>query len=349
MANKSIKRFTGMDKRRIKWIDVLKFFGIFAIYLGHFGESAGYGYEFVFKFHVPIFFFIAGCTESMISSVGIIEGIKKKTKTLLIPWMVFALLSSVVKIVTSNASIEAVPSIIKLILKGTVRNSFFAYSLWFLTCLYVVSVLFLFIKKLNNHWYMLLTSLLTFVIAEKFLPHRPIVEPTIIFNIDSALYYMIYFVIGYICFERVNKVLESRNRMINVVCIISGIVAFGYTGLVYFGRDMLQIVNEIPVVGIFKPVFTALIIIWFFIIVSYILRDVAIFNSIGANTLYLCGSEYIIKTFMVESVGILSLAITFNTPLAVYVYTFVLLVIVCRYLAPIEKSLINTILNLKIR
>lgn len=34
-------------KERVKFIDVAKFLGIYAIYLGHFGNTAGNAYEFV--------------------------------------------------------------------------------------------------------------------------------------------------------------------------------------------------------------------------------------------------------------------------------------------------------------
>jgi fucose 4-O-acetylase-like acetyltransferase len=36
------------DNQRIAWVDNLKFLGIFAIYLGHFGTAAGFVYPFVF-------------------------------------------------------------------------------------------------------------------------------------------------------------------------------------------------------------------------------------------------------------------------------------------------------------
>ena len=48
---------------RVVWLDVARAFGIYAIYLGHFGEAAGPAYRFAFQFHVPLFFFLAGCTE----------------------------------------------------------------------------------------------------------------------------------------------------------------------------------------------------------------------------------------------------------------------------------------------
>ena len=44
-----------MKQSRINWVDTLKFLGIFAIYLGHYGEVAKKAYPFVFEYHVPLF------------------------------------------------------------------------------------------------------------------------------------------------------------------------------------------------------------------------------------------------------------------------------------------------------
>lgn len=48
------------NNNRIAWVDALKFLGIFAIYVGHFGDSAGKLYLYVFTFHVQLFFFVSG-------------------------------------------------------------------------------------------------------------------------------------------------------------------------------------------------------------------------------------------------------------------------------------------------
>lgn len=323
----------------------MKFIGIFAIYLGHFGESAGLSYEFSFKFHVPMFFFIAGCTESITKDIGTINGIKKKTKTLIVPWLIFTLLSSSIMVIANNLRAAELKSIMIMIIKGTIRNTFFAYSLWFLTCLYVVSILFIFLKKLKNNWLILVVSVLCHVISDTMLPYRPIVQPTMIFNIDSALYYMIYFAIGYVSFQKINKLLANENRIIKVLRYVSILLTFAYTFLIFFGKDILQMIYSIPIIGIFKSVITSVIIIWFFVNLAYFLKEIAMFNSIGQHTLYLCGSEYMIKLLVSECIGILALNITINTPLAAYIYTFLLLCLVCRYLVPIEKSIINKINN----
>ena len=72
-------------QERIKWINMAKFFGIFAIYVGHFGAAAGNAYDFVFAFHVPLFFFLSGCTERLSSEKNLGKYLMKKVKTILLP------------------------------------------------------------------------------------------------------------------------------------------------------------------------------------------------------------------------------------------------------------------------
>ena len=83
---------------RITWIDTAKFIGIFCIYLGHFGNSAGRSYPFVFIFHVPLFFFLSGyleyifCTKKN-STKPFITYTVKCIKKILLPMYLFSIAS----------------------------------------------------------------------------------------------------------------------------------------------------------------------------------------------------------------------------------------------------------------
>lgn len=81
---------------RVAWLDVARAFGIYAIYLGHFGETAGPAYRFVFQFHVPLFFFLAGCTENYNREESLLKNVKRNIKTILLPAYFFAVLSLII-------------------------------------------------------------------------------------------------------------------------------------------------------------------------------------------------------------------------------------------------------------
>lgn len=64
-------------KQRLGWVDVVRCFGMFAIYLGHFGEQAGHAYTFVYTHHVALFFFISGAELKAVTP----EEVEKKIQS----------------------------------------------------------------------------------------------------------------------------------------------------------------------------------------------------------------------------------------------------------------------------
>ena len=93
-----------VSKKRIQWLDVMKCFGIFAIYLGHFGPESGYSHDFVFTHHVTLFFFVSGCTEALSRNNKQIRiYLAQKVKNILVPYFLFALLSIIVYELSENA------------------------------------------------------------------------------------------------------------------------------------------------------------------------------------------------------------------------------------------------------
>ena len=82
---------------RVAWLDIAKFIGIFCIYLGHFADAAGLAYPFVFRFHVPLFFFLSGCAESLTADLPFKQYLVKNAKRILIPFFFFAFISLVVR------------------------------------------------------------------------------------------------------------------------------------------------------------------------------------------------------------------------------------------------------------
>ena len=85
-----------LEKERLDYIDVAKALGMFAIYLGHFGEKAGYAYLWVFSWHVPFFFFLAGCMVHKEKKRTFPEYALHKGKTIFLPWFIFALFYTMV-------------------------------------------------------------------------------------------------------------------------------------------------------------------------------------------------------------------------------------------------------------
>lgn len=131
-----------MKSKRVEWVDIAKLIGMFAIYLGHFGTAAGLSYPFVFSFHVPLFFFISGCVSNYERDCSVKEYLLKKFKRILIPFYGFASLSIIINVVLNDADLGDIKQWLWLVIKGCIRNTFFASGLWFLSCLFVMEIVF---------------------------------------------------------------------------------------------------------------------------------------------------------------------------------------------------------------
>lgn len=322
---------------RVAYIDVLKLIGILFIYAGHYTTSAGLLHEFVFKFHVPLFFFLSGCTETFNREKHMGRNIWKKAKRILIPFYLFAVASIVVKGLISGGTVRTVLGYLVLIAKGCVRNTYFAYSLWFLTSLFVVCVLFELLKLLRVRWLMLLCSLALYTLKISGI----VVFPKV-YNIDYAMQYQLYFVVGYLLFDKINAFLASQRRWHRWAKLISGVFSFVFTGLLFFKFNAYGFLHFSRVTAWYQSALTAMTCIWTFVLIAYMLKDVKLFSDMGKSTLYFCGNEYIVKNAVNQFVLIFA-EVSVGSGFAALAFSFVLLLLQHRYLVPAEAKLFSAI------
>lgn len=329
-------------KERVRWIDTARFLGIFAIYLGHFGTDIGAGYYFVFIYHVALFFFLSGCVNNYDKESSIIKYSIKKIKSIMIPMWGFSVLSIIAKVFANIQNMAMLKDMVFIVLKGCIRNSFFAASLWFLSCLFLIEVLFKIIKRLRTKWEMAIACVVLFLAAEFLIDPHPLMEPHWLYNLDSAIYFIIFFAIGYFIYPYLLCLFQLDTTCKKTVFIITGLAAFGYSVLVFMGKDIITPAAEsIPLVGIFVPIIRPMIIIWMNLIAAKLLEKIELFNQIGRETLWLCGNEYIIKNIIPYVWKICGGGKMLLTPHLTYIYTFFLLVISVKIIIPFEKKILN--------
>ena len=329
---------------RIAWLDVARALGIYAIYLGHFDKIAEAAYQFVFEFHVPLFFFLAGCTENYNQEISLLGNVKRNIKTVLLPAYFFAILSLIVYAFNTNAGLREILIWLQVIAKGLVRNTYLAGSLWFLTCLFVVRTIFLLAKKLRK-WYWLVTAgIFMFLIAEYGISPRPIESPRLYYNLDSACYYMNFYIVGFLLYPYLDEWLKSTGKVVTNIKLIVSTSLLCYAGLMYF---RINILTYIPIYGIIAVSVLGLLktylMIGAIIMLAYYLQGIDWLEKVGQDTLYLCGSEYIIKIIVPSVCGIIGLAINLEGQMQVYIYTMSLLWFGEKVIIPWEKAIITKI------
>ena len=134
-------------KERIFAFDAAKAIGIFFIVIGHVFHDQGIYAQYVYSFHVPLFFFLTGVTFSR-GKNGFWKFLIQKLTRLLVPfyifaavsWGAYAILGKFVSSFAEKAIDSSVPAIIIGILKGYCAVN---TPLWFLPCLFL-ELLFLY-------------------------------------------------------------------------------------------------------------------------------------------------------------------------------------------------------------
>lgn len=319
---------------RIEWVDVLKFLGIWAIYIGHFGELSGKLYSFVFLYHVPLFFFAAGLFAPRMAKDLFWVFVKQKALQLMLPYAFFSALAILIATFQYGWGLAEVVSVLKSSLLG-VRNTLQAATLWFIPCLYVVVILdYVLLIILKSRMRNLFAAVIIFVISQTLLPGNPLLKPTWFMNIDSALYYYVYFAFGAVLLPCLNK--DFSDPRVRSLQILLFTAAFLIATASYFnGGSWLyeKIAPFLPSAYFFgllpalMSVVCALILIYVNVVAAKTLAKVSFLGNLGRETLIFCGTEDVLKLVLLQLFVMVGLKITFASPLLVIIFSLFCLVV----------------------
>lgn len=324
---------------RMDWVDVLRFLGIWAIYIGHFGQLAGHSYLFVFSYHVPLFFFVAGFFSPRSLNKNPRDFIMHKARQLMVPYATFSVILLCFYAISQNWGI---PQTAKAFLEfvGGVRNDAYVGSLWFIPCLFVMMVMdYMAIKLLKYSNAVLMLSVVAFIASQTLLKNNPAANPSWFWNFDSALLYWVFFTIGRAIFPYLNASVTSLfGKVVNLTLIIFSLVVACMSFFSGSGWLSGLISHAIPLLGEMRAyhfimaIIIPLILIYSNIIFAKFLSDVFIFRDIGRETLALCGFENLIKNFLPQLMSMVGLTISLQNPFLVIVFAFICLLVARRIL-----------------
>lgn len=146
-----------MTQKRLHYLDMAKGIGIILVVTGHSGMGSEGLLSWLSSFHMPLFFVISGMLlfHRKEESLPFMESIRKKAKSILIPYSFFSLIYLVIDlyyIAIKHQELSLPDAALQTI-------SFYGISvLWFLPTLFAGEVLFLLIRKKSN-------NLVTFVLC----------------------------------------------------------------------------------------------------------------------------------------------------------------------------------------
>jgi acyltransferase len=141
-----------MRENRIPWIDTAKALGITLVVLGHMSIPASTR-QYIFSFHMPLFFFLSGYVFDPDKYRALSEFVDRRLRSLILPYLLFSLVAYVFWVlVDNNVGQTKGSAVLEPFLGIFYSNNRFAnmshnIALWFITCLFVVEVMFFEMRK----------------------------------------------------------------------------------------------------------------------------------------------------------------------------------------------------------
>lgn len=189
------------QSNRKQWIDIAKGIGIVAVVLGHSGSGNHYISHYLYWFHMPLFFIIAGYLHKQPDSWAMFaQRTRKKTVCLLVPYVAFYLtLLPVYKIVSGLPLVITLADLKRLILGGQMFGSLFA-PFWFITVLYLSQVTFsLLLLKVKDSKKLAAILAVSYILAYlDSLYTQTVYDYKVMWNADVVLLAVVYYGAGYL-------------------------------------------------------------------------------------------------------------------------------------------------------
>lgn len=210
-------------RKRNSYIDLIKGIGIFLVVLGHHNTILT---NYIFSFHMPLFFFISGIFHSNYNSYK--EFIIKKVKSLIVPYFTFAITLFFFWLVIGRkfgeSAIKNTPINIAFngILIGNDINNIssmeWGVPIWFLLGLFIVTNLYYFISKLEVKkiilWNIVFGCIGYYLSKNSYFLFR-------VWHFDTALIAINFYTLGNLLKNKMLKIEKISNKILVLVFLLS--------------------------------------------------------------------------------------------------------------------------------
>lgn len=134
--------------KRIGWVDVAKGIGIILVILGHMPTIPIIIRLWIFSFHMPLFFFVSGYLYNVKDeSLSLNALLKKKTRKILKPYVIFSILFVLLDFLALNISLDETRNRLIRFVFGQGGYDI----LWFFFSLFIVEILYCLIQRYSRN------------------------------------------------------------------------------------------------------------------------------------------------------------------------------------------------------
>ena len=265
-------------------IDYLKGITIILVVFGHCWLTSHELRWLIYRFHMPLFFCISRYLFKNIDNYYTF--VTKKFKTLLIPYIIFFILSYIISKLFLNNILSIQHMIIYLYLNGKYCTQVNNWALWYLPLFFVSNNCFYFITKIKKQkilFYILLILFFITVPVNLFL-QKITLDSYIPFTLQTLIPSLFFMLIGYLYKINLNKIKNKLNK--NTLLKSFSLLIIGI---------FISIKNSDQIIDIrtYQYIITALLIIQF--IITYTKNKTnKLICYLGKNTLIILGFHRII-------------------------------------------------------
>lgn len=215
-----------MEKERVEYIDLYRGIAIVLMVMGHVGFGKIFDH-YIHAFHMPMWFFISGY---FFRDKGYSYGkfLKIRGKKLLIPYVFFALIHYAAAVLLVDPSQGLLHrDFLKAFFQSNHSNVPISGVFWFITCLLITELLFLYLKRTirseRNLFFMVLTISLLAMLYHRVSPVR------MIWTADTAMVSLLLYYCGY-AVKNHDKISQWYNRILRMKLwktMIAFFISFG--------------------------------------------------------------------------------------------------------------------------
>ena len=253
------------DKTYLDWIDIAKGIGIILVVVGHSfrdgmraeNYACEFIYQFIYFFHMPLFFAISGITfyisyKKYLGRKN--EFYKKKFKTLFIPMLTYSLIIYIIFGIVNlipqlhsmlqSASYPEV-NIVDYIIKNLAAENPYASHLWFIWVLFLISIFIFFVySKIKTESVLLPVAIMLLAFLVRMVLDRPVLV------VHYFLYDIIFFCVGIIIGQKRELLLKSnwivkllsKCSLLFLIFSIFNKILFNKTTTVNFFEELIYII-----------------------------------------------------------------------------------------------------------
>lgn len=232
---------------RLLWADILKFWGIFAIVWGH-TLSDGTVHQYLYSFHVPLFFFVIGLYFKP-PRISFCRFLQKKAYSLIVPYFIFAVISVLVFSVLGSIAASALSSDVAdfslsanllEILIGQCRAN---RPLWFLPCMFIFYILCFgltkFTEKLSTP-VRITVFIIVIAISVALCALNSVVKiDSLFWKVDVAIFMLCFFVIAILVKPFLMQRISTFSFALLTILFLlfGGILAFQNSTIAYLSNN----------------------------------------------------------------------------------------------------------------